>query len=103
MDMNLPFSQRDILQLENVKIPVIVLSKNAFNCTNQAIVCPLFRGESSSATHVPVSFKNNKYYAASEQLRYLDLSQRFFKNVGSVDMNEFIEISNAAESLIDYY
>lgn len=103
MEMTLPFSQRDVLQLEDVSVPVVVLSKDAFNRTGQAIVCPLFRGKSVSAVHVAVTFTSKQYFAATEQLRYVDLSQRFFKILGSVPMDEFIEISNAAESLIDYY
>ena len=37
----LKFEQGDILQVEKISEPVLVVSKNYFNKTEQAIVCPI--------------------------------------------------------------
>lgn len=53
-NMNLPFEQGDILAVEKMKIPVLVVNKNFFNQSEQAIVCPILSDAALDPLHIEI-------------------------------------------------
>ena len=44
--------QGDILKIERIKSPVLVVSKDFFNQTGEVIGCPIFKDGESGALHI---------------------------------------------------
>ncbi len=66
-------SQGDILSVEKVSFPVLVVSKNFFIQTEQIIACPIIQNASPDSLHIPISAKDMEGTVLCEQLKLPDL------------------------------
>ncbi len=94
-------SQGDIIQVEDVKLKLLVVSRNLINENEVCIVVPLSSAFKESATHISNSF--SKDLLITEQLRYLDLTTRLYKNLGSLPESEMVNVIDVVQGLFDYY
>ena len=74
----LPIEQGDILSVERVKGPVLVVSKNFFNTSEMAIVCPIVKDTIADPLHIEISTTEMGGYVLCEQMKLLDLRVRGF-------------------------
>ena len=95
------YVQGDLLKAEGIRDLILVVSKNVYNKTRQAIVCPVRDGRYSSPTTYILEEKGQTVIC--DHLRYLDLDARNIRKTGEVSINDMVEISNIVESLFDYY
>lgn len=95
------FHQGDILKIENMSVPVIVVSKDIYNATENAIVCPVIKNPGISPLVYPFSYKKGSAVLCDE-VKHLDLKTRGYSVIGSASEYDIIEISNIIESLFDY-
>ena len=86
--MNLPFEQGDILSVERIKRPVLIVSKNYFNQSEQAIVCPIL----PEVNPDPLC----------EQMKLVDLTYRGYKKIARLKYPDIINIADAVQSIFDY-
>lgn len=97
------FRQGDILQLESPKICILVLSKDFFNQTGMCVACPLMKTAPPDALHIPVYAEDYQGMAMLEQLRSLDLRERYYSKRAELSIDQIQNITDAVQSIFDYY
>jgi len=96
-------AQGEILRLEKPAMYVLVLSKDFFNRSGMAVVCPVFMTADPDALHLPVFTDGFSGIALLEQLRALDLRSRYFSHIGQLSFGQIQEVSDAVQSIFEYY
>ena len=94
--------QDDIIQIEKLKGYFLVVSKDFFNLTEQAIVCPMVKDTFSDPLHIEASGKEVKGIVMCEQMRLVDLRYRGFKRVDAISYSQRINITDAIQGIFDY-
>ena len=94
--------QGDILSVENIKDPVLVVSKDLFNETGKIIGCPIFKHCNTSPLHISIQTDTLAGYVQCENMKLLDLQVRGYKTLGKVELIDRIEISDVIQGIFDY-
>lgn len=100
--MNLPFEQGDVLSVENIKTPVLIVSKNFFNQAEQVIVCPVLSKVNPDPLHIEIRTEEICGWVLCEQMKLLDLSYRGYKRISRLEHSDTINITDAVQSIFDY-
>ena len=96
------FEQGDILKVEGIAYPVIVVSNNFFNQSGRAIVCPIVKKAAPGPLHIEIKEEKAAGIALCEQVRYLDLAARRFSKVAAMHYFEIMDISDAVMGMFEY-
>ena len=99
----LRFEQGDILTVEGIPGSVLVVSKNFFNNSEQAICCPLIGWAEADPLHIPITCHEKDYTVLCEQMKFLDLHIRGYKKVSSINYNDLLNILDTIQCIFDYY
>lgn len=95
--------QRDILRIEKIKHPVLVVSKDFFNTSGEIIGCPVISDSNPGPLHIWTNVGEEiSGYIQCEKLALLDLSIRGHKKVGRISMSELVNVSDAIQGIFDY-
>ena len=94
--------QGDILTVENMKGNFLVVSKNFFNTTEQAVLCPIVQDTFLDPLHIKVEADDVNGIVMCEQMRLLDLRYRGYKKIGQIQYSDIINITDAIQSIFDY-
>ena len=94
--------QGDLLKIENIRHPVLVVSKDFFNSSGAVIGCPVIKDSIAGPLHIWMSVEDNEGYIQCEKLALLDLSVRRYKRIGRLPLAEMINISDAIQSIFEY-
>ena len=95
--------QGDILWLEKEERYVLVLSREFFNATGLAVVCPLSENANPDALHIGITSDKYNGTAMLEHLRSLDLQARYYRKISSISYEQIQDISDAVQGIFDYY
>ena len=95
-------SQGDVLKIEKIASPVLVVSKDFFNNTGEIIGCPIYKDGRTGALHIYVESDDTAGYVQCEKLALLDLSARDYLKIGRISISEIINISDAIQGIFDY-
>lgn len=95
--------QGEILCLEKLPFPVLVLSKAFFNRSGLAIACPIRQEVLEDALHISVITEKMQGTAMLEQMRSIDLRARYYSRIGMLDFEQIQNIADAVQSIFDYY
>ena len=83
--------------------PVLVCSKDFFNQSGMILACPLLNSASEGPLHISVQTeKELTTLIHCEKLTLLDLSVRSWKKTDRLSLSQFLEISDAIQSIFDY-
>ena len=93
--------QGDILKIERIKYPVLVVSKDFFNTSGEIIGCPIIKNSMPGPLHIWVSAEENEGYVQCEKLALLDLSVRGHKKIDRLSFAEMINVSDAIQGIFD--
>lgn len=96
-------NQGNILSIERINTPVLVVSKTYFNKTEQIIACPILSKTSEDPLHIPVITDGIQGIVLCEQMKLLDLRVRGYKKIAELSMEEIMNITDAIQSIFDYY
>ena len=77
-------SQGDILKIEHIKIPVLVVSKDFFNQTFEIIGCPIYDKGEAGPLHIHVKTEDMEGYVQCEKMSLLDLSVRGYSKIDRI-------------------
>ena len=99
----IPIEQGVIYSVENIKDPVLAVSKNFFNKSETAIVCPIVSRASKDPLHIQIETGELKGYVLCEHMKLLDLRVRGYKKVSEISLEELVNITDAVQSIFDYY
>ena len=97
--------QGDILRINGINWPVIVVSNDHFNAIGEAVVCPILKKITSNAVHLPICVSSSageiSGHIACEHVRHVDLNVRRYAKLGSLHLTEFLDISDTLIALFD--
>ncbi|MCD8151789.1 MAG: type II toxin-antitoxin system PemK/MazF family toxin [Clostridiales bacterium] len=91
------------MSVEGISFPVLVVSKNYFNRTEEVIVCPVRSKSTPGPLHVYVETGEIRGLVECEQLRMLDLRVRGYRKRGEISMEMIMEITDVIQGIFDYY
>lgn len=94
--------QGDLLKVEGIQSPVIVVSNIFFNQSGTAIVCPIMKKAIPGPLHIELKDSVVQGYVLCEQVRYLDLSSRRFSKMAQTNYFDIMDISDAVVSMFEY-
>lgn len=100
--MAVAVQQGDILKIDQIAHPVLVVSKDFFNTSGEIIGCPIFKISTSGALHIPVAGKEVEGYVQCEKLALLDLSVRGYKRIDRISIGEIMNITDAVQGIFEY-
>ena len=98
--------QGDILRVSGINWPVIVVSNNYFNQIGEAIVCPILDNIPQNAVHLPLRVSTSagelQGHIACEHLRHVDLNVRRYAKLSSLQLTDYLDISDTLIALFDF-
>lgn len=94
--------QGDILRIEKIKNPVLVVSKDFFNESGEIIGCPIIENSMSGPLHIWTEQEDIRGYVQCEKLALLDLTVRGHRRIGRLPIAELINISDAIQGIFEY-
>ena len=96
------FEQGDLLKIDGIQQPVIVVSNNVFNESGKAIVCPIVANAQEGPLHIALKDSPVQGVVLCEQVRYLDLGARRFSKVAAMHYFDIMDISDAVMGMFEY-
>lgn len=96
-------AQGDILSVERINTPILVVSKSFFNRTEQIIACPVLKNALEDPLHIPIIAADMQGIVLCEQMKLLDLRVRGYKKLSNLKTEDIINIADAIQSIFDYY
>ena len=96
------FRQGDILKVEKIKHPVLVVSKDFFNASGQIIGCPIIKESVMGPLHIWMSTEENEGYIQCEKLALLDLAYRGYKKIDTLSLTEMVNGVDAIQGIFEY-
>ena len=94
--------QGDILNVEKIKHPVVVVSRDFFNASGEIIGCPIIENSVEGPLHIFISAKYTSGYVQCEKLAMLDLTVRGYKKVDTVAIASLINMADAIQGIFEY-
>ena len=94
-------NQGDIIKVEGIKLNMLVISRDIINENEVCIVVPLSSNFIESVTHIKNSFSEE--LLITEQLRYIDLTTRYYKKLGNLSLEEMQNVVDVVQGLFDIY
>ena len=94
--------QGNILKIEHIKKPVLVVSKNFFNQTFEIIGCPIYEKGESGPLHIHIKTEMIEGYVQCEKLALLDLNIRGYSKIDRIHYPDIINITDAIQGIFDY-
>ncbi len=102
MVMKMTVHQGEILKIDKVKKPVLVVSKNFFNESGRIIACPIYAKGNPGALHILVETEAVTGSVQCEKMALLDLEERDAQVIGQIEQNDLINITDAIQAIFDY-
>ena len=97
-----PLQQGDVLKIEKIKHPVLVVSKDFFNTSGEIIGCPIINNSMPGPLHIWMATENTEGYIQCEKLALLDLSIRGHKKIDRLPIYEMMNVSDAIQGIFEY-
>ena len=94
--------QGDILKIEKINHPILVVSKDFFNTSGEIIGCPIIRNSTSGPLHIWMATEENEGYIQCEKLALLDMSLRSYKKVDRLSVSEMTNVADAIQGIFEY-
>lgn len=95
--------QGDILSVEKVGMPILVVSKNFFNRSQQIMACPILKDTTPDPLHIAISTDEIRGIVLCEQVKLIDLCVRGYKKISEIKYEDIMNITDAIQSIFDYY
>lgn len=95
--------QGEIILFEGSRQCALVLSRDFFNRSGLAVLCPVMKDVSEDALHIPVHMPDLEGTAMVEQLKTFDLNKRVYQKIGRLSYDQIQNITDAVQGIFDYY
>ena len=100
--MNTDLHQGDILKIERIAKPILVVSKDFFNQTCEIIGCPLYAQGTPGPLHIPIHSNDVDGYVHCEKMTLLDLNIRGYSKIDHINYPDIMNITDAIQGIFDY-
>ena len=94
--------QGDILKVNSIKYPLVVVSKNFFNESGLVMACPILSDTVRGPLRIFCESIKTPGYVFCDQVRAVDLNTRRFSKTDTVSYYELIDIVDAIQGIFDY-
>ncbi len=94
--------QGDILKIEGIKKPVLVVSKDFFNQTREIIGCPIYDKGMEGPLHIFIHGEEVQGYVQCEKMALLDLKVRGHLKIDRIHHADIMNITDAIQGIFDY-
>ena len=94
--------QGDLLKVEGIVHPVIVVSNNFFNQSGKAVVCPIVKKAAPGPLHIELKDSGVQGCVLCEQVRYLDLAGRRYSKLTQTHYFDIMDIADAVVGMFEY-
>lgn len=94
--------QGDIVKIEKIKRPVLVISKDFFNQSGEIAGCPIFQDSTVSPLHIKIRTDSTEGYVQCEKLALLDFNVRGFLKIDRISVADIINITDAIQGIFDF-
>lgn len=94
--------QGDIIKIERTKLPVLVVSRDSFNTSGAVIGCPIMDCSDDDPLHVQIIADETEGCVQCENVHLLDLEKRGFVKVGTISLEDRMEISDRIQNIFEY-
>lgn len=92
--------QGEIIRVEGIEWPCVVVSKNQYNKSDHVIVCPITKQKDATLGY-KVSVGNISGFVQCDNLRMFDLTKRHVLSKDRVSMFDMIQILSRVNALFD--
>jgi hypothetical protein len=97
-----PLHQGDILKIEKIQAPILVVSKDFFNTSGEIIGCPIKSRGTAGPLHIWASTKKTSGFVQCDKLALLDLSIRGYTKTDQLPLPDMINICDCIQSILEY-
>lgn len=94
--------QGDIVKIEKIKHPVLVVSKDFFNTSNTIIGCPIIKDSLRGPLHIWIETDEAEGYVHCEKMKLLDLTVRGYKKIDRLPISQLMNIADAIQGIFEY-
>ena len=94
--------QGDIISLEGMRFPVIVVSNNRYNTSGKALVCPVLSYDPNISLQEQIVLEDKICYVCCDALKQLDIGNRGSGVKGHVSLAKQMLILDKIQSIFDY-
>lgn len=94
--------QGDIVKIEKIKHPVLVVSKDFFNKSKVIMGCPIIKESFSGPLHIWIETDETEGYVHCEKLKLLDLAIRGYKKVDRLSISQLMNVADAIQGIFEY-
>ena len=92
--------QGDVLLVSGISFPVVVVSNNRVNETNQVIVCPIIQTTDRYTLSVPLE---DDKFVISDKIKQLDLNERSYSVKSNIGFTKTMLVVDQVQSMLDYF
>lgn len=92
--------QGDVLKVEGINFPVVVVSNNRTNTSNQVIVCPIMQTTDKYTLIVPI---DGDRCVISDKIKQLDLNQRSYSVKSNIGFTKVMMVVDQVQAMLDYF
>ena len=96
------FKQGDLIKIENRNDIFAVVSKDYFNKTGMAMLCPVMSDIFPDPLHIEIIYENMKWLVLCEHVKMYDLNCRGYSHLGEMTWTDRINVTDAIQSIFDY-
>ena len=96
-------NQGDVIRINSIKADLLVLSKETFNKSGVAIVCPVLQDDAYGALNIRIFYDKYEGITHPEGIRAFDLSARHYRLLGQISFSDIQNVTDAIQSIFDYY
>lgn len=94
--------QGELLKVDGIKYPVLVVSKDYFNQLGGVIGCPVYKEGSEGAIHIRICTDLVEGVVYCEKMSLMDMKTRHFSVIDRINLADIIDITDAIQSIFDY-
>lgn len=94
--------QGDIIKIEGIKHLALVISKNYYNESGKAILCPVLDTDIGTSFSLEIELDQDKYYVCCDAVKQMDLDTRSYTKKGHLHLGKMIQVVNLVQSISDY-
>ena len=99
--VNIP-DQGDIINMEDIRFRLLVVSTRFFNENGGIIACPIMKTATASPLHIAVETSEASGLVICEQMKYFNLHQRSLRITGRISLYKMMDISDAIQGIFEY-
>ena len=95
-------SQGDILKIEGIPNPCLVVSRDLFNESEMIVVCPVIDEGVESALHMALPTYEMSGFVWVEQLRSVDIRARGYTKIRHLNYADCIQVMDVVKNIFEY-